>query len=216
MNKKIILGLSVVVLLFVAYVLYLQQRTSQVVVTKNIPVPNSAITSTSETKNETIIMPQKLSQDYYTNDDFGFKIKVPEGWIASSGKTENAIVDFVSSIADQKVGNLPLSGVTISVSDYGNQFGNDAEAARNYAVAWLSRNYQNFKVLKEEQMTLNGNDSYLFSGSYVSDGIPFVAQYLVVCSNSLKDFFVVAPVNENTWNQYRDILNQSLATFEVK
>ncbi len=218
MNKKILWGgVAGIFLVVVLSMFYVQQKTSQVSVTKKVSLNTTNSTaSTSEVKNETVVAPQKLAQDYYANDNFGFKIKLPEGWIVSPGKTENAIVDFVSPVADQKVGNLPLSGVIISVSDYGNQFGNDTEAARNYAVAWLSRNYQNFKVLKEERMTLNDSDSYLFSGSYISDGIPFIAQYLVVCSNSLKDFFITAPVNGSAWNQYQDILNQSLATFEVK
>ncbi len=218
----ILFGLVVLVFIGALFVVMRRWSMSPVLVsqknTSNIPVGNSNIstTSTINSKNSETFTPFVLAKDYYTDSDFDFKIKLPEGWVVLPGKTENVIVDFVSPVSDQEVGNLPLSGVTLSINNYGNQFGNDAEAAKNNAVGWLSRNLQNFKVLTEERMVLHGSDSYLLSGSYVLDGVPFNAYYLIVCSNSLKDFFITAPVNQTTWNQYKDVLSASLQTFEVK
>ncbi|MFA7244746.1 MAG: PsbP-related protein [Candidatus Magasanikbacteria bacterium] len=168
MVKKILLALVVIILLALLGFGFLifkagKDFKNEVETTVNDLNAQNKVeqTTTPETNKE-----EPVTMKTYTNDNAGITMSYPNNWDVEEGESNNSlIVSFFSKKQSDK--DDFLENVNVLFQDFGD-IGIDLDTLHKESIKELTKNIPDFKLTKEEDMTIDGEPGKLiiYTGTY--------------------------------------------------
>jgi hypothetical protein len=167
----------------------------------NIINPSETSSSGNESKNQT-----------YNNAAYGFSINYPGGWKAEENSTSGVIVNIINSTPDTDNGNRFAANINVVSEDTGTL--NLADYVK-LSKKVLNDTFTNYKVVTENQITINGKDGILTESIYEM-GAYQLHNYQMFIINNSKSYVITATTLDSSWNNYKDVLRTALMSFVLK
>jgi hypothetical protein len=173
------------------------------------PSISITITPTGET---TTLVPQKIlfENKPYQNTTAGFEIKVPSGWqIDDSGKS-GAVVVLIDPKVTMASNSALLTFINVTTGIPTGPNLSDQVAA---AKIGLQKQFSNYTINEDQDLTVSGNTYHLLSGTYLSHGTLMRNRNLILIHNN-RGYAISATAPDSVWPQNELLLNASLFSFE--
>jgi len=155
--------------------------------------------------------PDTLEKQAYSNTQYGFKISAPKGWRVDDSGQFGTLVFFLNTQTDQE-GENPFSA-NISIISESAQ-GYDLDSYVSVTKDLLLKLLQNYKSTDNRKVTVSGTQAQIIGGTVVQGVFHSRNLQLIVIKDG-QAYVVTGTVLESTWNQYKDLIESSLLTFEL-
>ena len=169
----------------------------------------------------------RLAGEQYIDILDGFTITYPKGWriersntspIKSRNQTVISFTNPVGDIADKFLGS---ANFTIFF-DYA-EGPLDLDVYRNIIKSDMAHGLDNFSILKEEKISVNGLDGYLISasdGGFKDEAFsqkPSYRSFIFVTTEgkSNREFFIWATAFESSWPKYEKLFENCIRSFKI-
>lgn len=195
MGEKFILTIVVIFIVAIGTIFYFsyQQQTQQ-----------------KTTEQNTI--PDILEKQVYSNAQYVFQINAPKGWSVDESGRFGAIVIFFNTKTDKEGVNSFVANINVALKS---TEGLDLNDYVNTTKDSLQKSLQDYKSIEDKILNVNGRQARLIGmTSTDEDGFHFRQLQLIVVKSG-KAYFVTATVLNSTWNQYKDLVESSLLTFNL-
>lgn len=202
-----------------------QNETTQTLQPTQQPTQKPAVTqkTTQSQSTQQPATPQKvsantLSEQAYSDTKHGFKINPPKGWrVDTSGQDGKDLVLFSNFVTDQNGTDVLHSYIDVvseSLQGYSlNDYMNDGKSI-------LSKSQENYKLIEDRSVVVNGLQSRILEGSFEykqgqsQDGLRFRELRLVTAKGG-QVYAVIGVINESVLDQYKNLIESSLLTFNL-
>ncbi len=151
-----------------------------------------------------------LGSQPYENLNYGFRIIPPKDWtVDESGQFGDAVFFFGPTVftSDGK----PIK-ININVGSESTKLGLDEYAEANKSI--LSEAFSDYKLVEDRKITVRGREAYIVGGTFSAQGVNIRNRQMMIIENG-KAFIVTATNLESAWDQYDDLIDASLNTFET-
>lgn len=194
-----------VVISAIGYLMYQKYKSPKMQPQAETTQPTRQQTTTQNT------IPDTLEKVAYSDTKHGFKINQPKGWKVDKN-SEFGDVEFSNPQIDQER-DLPFNSSIIIESGP-----NQGVDLRRYVGAIKANHYDTsstYKTISEKEVMVNGIPAYEVKEQFSIEGYKFLNLSLMLIHGD-KGYVVTAAILESTWDKYKDLLEASLFTFELK
>lgn len=152
-----------------------------------------------------------VSKNAYINRKFGFQITSPENWIVDEGGENDTVVFFLNKEIDDESGYKWQGGINVGVfsGNSGFKLFQIVDSYKQQAQQWSSDLY----VIEGMKRSIGGYDAVIVSSTFVREGHKFRDYRLFVLKGD-NVFNISAVVLSSTWDQYREIITESVLSFD--
>lgn len=176
MLKKILLTLVVIILLALlgfGFLIFKAGKDFKNEVETTVNDLNAQNKAEQETQPVT---EEKVTMKTYTNENAGITMSYPSNWDVEEGDPSNSLV--VAFFSKKQADNDDfLENVNVLLQDFGD-IGMDLETLHTESIKELTKNIPDFRLTKEEDMTIDGEPGKLiiYTGTY--PGTDFVGSFV--------------------------------------
>jgi len=143
----------------------------------------------------------------------GFKINPPKGWQIDESGQFGTIVSFFNPVVDQEAGNFFRANINVT-SD--SSQGLDLAGYIAFNKKMLPKLLQDYKLIEDKKVTTkNGRTAHLLGGTFTQGVFKLRNLQLTIISGS-NAYMVTGTALESTWSKYKDIIEESLLSFDLQ
>jgi len=152
-----------------------------------------------------------LEEQAYSNVQYGFKINAPKGWRVDESGQFGTLVIFFNTKTDLEGASPFAANINvISVSAQGLNLNDYADATKEAE----SEQLQNYKSTEDKTVSVNGTQARIIGGTFVQGSFHLRNLQLIAVKDE-QAYIVTGTALESTWNQYQDLIELSLLTFDL-
>lgn len=153
-----------------------------------------------------------LESQPYSNPSVGFKINYPKGWRIDKSGQFGIHVLFLNIETDQEAGNPFKANVNvISGPSQGLDLAGYVEANKEL----LPKLLQDYKLIEDKKVTTSkGLSAYLIGGTHTQGVFKLRNLQLMIISGG-NAYVVTGTALESTWGQYKNVIEESLLSFDL-
>ena len=146
----------------------------------------------------------------YRNELARFEINVPLGWQIDDSGESGSILVIVDPKATIVSGNALLTFVNVST---GKASGETLESYVQSARDGLTKNFSQYVIKEDKDMTISGNTYHLIGGSYQVQGVTMKNRNLLLVFDN-RGYAISATAPESVWPKKELLLNATIFSFK--
>ncbi len=155
----------------------------------------------------------KMAVDKYIDVDQGFTISYPRGWVIEKTSAGNLLTfSFTNPAADIDGNNFGLAQMMLGIGKSDSSHFS-LDGFKDTIKFQMEKAFADFEFVEEKKISISGIEAYSILAkeppSYTSRII------LLVEEKTKRQFFISARAFESKWNDYKDLFEKCLLSFEI-